>query len=179
MVRRRHGPEGRFSPNRLSTATSGRMFMMRHLGSGMRWHQKVGLIPSFMGDGRRAAESMLENHWRASDDLMASSVWIVRCADTVEQSFERWDGRGVPKGLEGDDILMTARLVNLADVVEVFYRAGGVDAAVAVAQERAGTQFDPELVDLFVNSAPALFTEIDATSPGKQCSALSRQRAIG
>ena len=157
--------KGDFRRTDFHTATSGPMFMMRHLGSGMRWHEKMGLIPSFMGDGRRAAESMLENHWRASDDLMVQLSLDSPVRDTVEQSFERWDGRGVPKGLEGDDILMTARLVNLADVVEVFYQAGGVDAAVAVAQERAGTQFDPELVDLFINRAPALFTEIDATEP--------------
>ena len=77
----------------------------------------------------------------------------------MEQSFERWDGRGVPKGLKGDAIRITARLVNLADVVEVFYRAGGVDAAVAVARERAGTQFDPELVKLF-SALASLFAEL-------------------
>ena len=44
---------------------------------------------------------------------------------------------------------MPARLVNLADVVEVYHRTGGVEAAVAVARERSGTQFDPALVDVF------------------------------
>ena len=149
------------------TAASGPVFMMRHLGNGMAWHHKLGLVPSFMGEGRRAAESMLENHWRAADDLMAELGLDAVVRDTVEQSFERWDGRGIPKGLKGDEILATARLVNLADVVEVFHRAGGVDAAVSVARQRAGTQFDPELVNLFASSAESLFGELDAVEPWK------------
>jgi putative nucleotidyltransferase with HDIG domain len=54
--------------------------------------------------------------------------------------------------------------VNLADVVEVFHRAGGVAAATAVARERSGTQFDPELVELFCAEAPALFAELDSVT---------------
>src|SRR5438445_129512 len=127
------------------TVTSGPRFMLRHLGSGMRWHHRAGLIPSFMSDGKRAAESILENHWRASEGLMTQLGLDRAVRDTVEQTFERWDGRGAPKGLKGDEIRVTSRLVNLADVVEVYHCAGGVDAAVSVACERAGTQFDPDL----------------------------------
>ena len=59
---------------------------------------------------------------------------------------------------------MSARLVNLADVVEVFHRAGGVDAAVAVARERSGTQFDPALVDVFCADATQVLSGIDAVT---------------
>ena len=135
--------KGDFRKVDFANAASGPMFMMRHLGGGLPLRQRVGLVPSFLGEGRRAAESMLENHWRASDDLMERVGLDQLIRDTVEQSFERWDGRGVPKGLKGEQILLTSRVVNLTDVVEVFYRAGGVRAAVAVARERAGTQFDP------------------------------------
>ena len=59
---------------------------------------------------------------------------------------------------------MPARLVNLADVVEVFHRTGGVDAAVAVARERSGTQFDPALVEVFCAEAPMLFGDLDSAT---------------
>jgi HD-GYP domain-containing protein (c-di-GMP phosphodiesterase class II) len=52
--------------------------------------------------------------------------------------------------------------VNLADVVEVYQRTGGVDAAVAVARERSGSQFDPELVEVFCADAPLLFSDLDS-----------------
>ena len=65
------------------------------------------------------------------------------------QAFERWDGKGVP-GLTGADGLAPAiRLVHLADSVEAFHHAGGAEAALRVARERRGTQFDPGLVDCF------------------------------
>ncbi len=81
--------------------------------------------------------------------------------DSLYQTFERWDGKGAPAEARGGQIRVAARLVNLADVVEVFHRAGGVEAAMAVARERSGTQFDPDLVDLFCAEAPALFADLD------------------
>jgi putative nucleotidyltransferase with HDIG domain len=157
--------KGDFRRTDFNSAASGPVFMMRHFGNGMAWHQKLGLVPSFMGEGKRAAESMLDNHWRATDNFMAELGLDPAVRDTVEQCFERWDGRGIPKSLKGDEILATARLVNLADVVEVFHRAGGVEAAVSVARQRAGTQFDPDLVSLFASAAESLFGELDALEP--------------
>ena len=69
--------------------------------------------------------------------------------DSVGQTFERWDGKGDPIGAKGEQVIVPSRLVNLADVVEVFHRAGGLEAAVDVARNRSGTQFDPALVALF------------------------------
>lgn len=56
---------------------------------------------------------------------------------------------------------MSSRLINLADVVEVFRRTGGIDAALAVARERSGTQFDPDLVDMFCQQAPLIFGDLE------------------
>jgi HD-GYP domain-containing protein (c-di-GMP phosphodiesterase class II) len=65
--------------------------------------------------------------------------------------------------MRGEQVALASRLINLADVVEVFRRAGGVDAAVAVARDRRGGQFDPGLVDAFCERAPILLSEVDAT----------------
>ena len=156
--------KGDFRRVDFSTASSGPLFMLRHLGRGRPFHQRVGMVPALLGPGRHWAESMLEDHWRASDELMARLGLDQLVRDTVEQSFERWDGRGVPKGLKGHQILVTSRLVNLADVVEVFHASAGVEAAVSVARERAGSQFDPDLVEVFAHGAMDLFKELDALS---------------
>jgi HD-GYP domain-containing protein (c-di-GMP phosphodiesterase class II)/DNA-binding CsgD family transcriptional regulator len=157
--------KGDFRRVDFSRASSGPMFMLRHLGAGLPASRRVSLIPSFLGDGRRAAESVLENHWRASDGLMVQLGLDQRVRATVEQSFERWDGRGAPNGLKDHEILITSRVVNLADVVEIYCQAGGVEAAVSVARERAGTQFDPDLVELFADAAESLFAEVDSVRP--------------
>ena len=145
-----------------ATAASRPLFMLRHLGAGRPIAERTKLGVTFIGEGRRAAESMLDNHWMAADELAARLGLAQRVRDSVEQTFERWDGKGVPKGARGEEILLASRLVTLADVVEVFHRAGGTGAAVEVARQRRGTQFDPTLVDLFTAEAPALCGDLDA-----------------
>jgi len=49
-------------------------------------------------------------------------------------------------------------------VVEVFRRTGGVEAAIAVARERSGTQFDPGIVELFCEQAALIFADLDAAA---------------
>lgn len=140
------------------------MFVLRHLGAGQGALDRARLAVAFPGEGSRAAGSMLRNHWMAADSLAAALQLDAQVRNAVEQTFERWDGRGVPHGLRGEQILLASRLVTLADVVEVYHRAGGTAAAVAVARERRGTQFDPAVVDLFGAEAPALLDGLDGTS---------------
>src|SRR5689334_1878246 len=147
-----------------AAATSKPMFMLRHLGAGLPVTERARLGAGFFGDGRRAAEAMLENHWLAADGLAARLGLPQRVRDSVEQTFERWDGKGSPKGAKGEQILLTSRVVALADVVEVFHRAGGTDAAVTVARQRRGTQFDPQVVDLFADQAESVFAGLDEAS---------------
>ena len=111
------------------------------------------------GSARRVA--MLENHWFAADGLAERLGLAQDIRDSLYQTFERWDGKGEPSKAKGDELLMAARIVNLADVVEVYHRASGVEAAVSVARERSGTQFDPELVEMVVDEAPMLFADLD------------------
>ena len=119
-----------------ATAASKPLFMLRHLGAGRPIAERARLGLTFLGEGRQAAEDMLDNHWMAADGLAAQLGLAQRVRDSVEQTFERWDGKGVPKGTRGGEIPLATRLVGLADVVEVFHRAGGVPAAVEVARQR-------------------------------------------
>jgi HD-GYP domain-containing protein (c-di-GMP phosphodiesterase class II) len=147
-----------------ASAAAGPLFMIRHLGAGRPAAERARLGVAFLGEGRRAAEAMLQNHWLAADGLAARLGLPQQVRDSVEQTFERWDGKGAPKGAKGQEILLTSRLVALADVVEVFQRAGGTEAAIAVATTRRGTQFGPDVVDVFTAEAPALFADLGAAS---------------
>ena len=146
------------------TGLPARAFVVTHVGAGRGLVQRARLGVRFVGDGRRAASEMIENHWLATNELAARLGLGPQVRESLYQTFERWDGKGVPAQVEGSEILMPARLVNLADVVEVYHRTGGVDAAVAVARERSGTQFDPVLVDVFCSEAPRLFGDIDSVT---------------
>jgi HD-GYP domain-containing protein (c-di-GMP phosphodiesterase class II) len=142
-----------------------KMFILRHLGVGSPALKRVGVGVEFARKGgSQDVSDMLFNHWRAADHLTERLGLDASVRAGVEQTFERWDGEGVPKGIKGAEISTASQLVNLADVVEVFHRVGGVDAAIEVARERSGTQFAPELVDLFCVEARSLFDHLGSST---------------
>jgi HD-GYP domain-containing protein (c-di-GMP phosphodiesterase class II) len=135
-------------------------FLVKHVGgAGLPLRQRALTGVQFPGGGRRALAALAENHYLATDQLAAKLGLGEQVRASLRQSYERWDGKGA-YGLRGDQIAMSSRLINLADVVEVFRRTGGIDAALAVARERSGTQFDPDLVDMFCQRAPLIFGDL-------------------
>jgi HD-GYP domain-containing protein (c-di-GMP phosphodiesterase class II) len=136
-------------------------FMVKHVGgAGRPFLTRLRAGVQFLGDGRRALESMADNHYRATDELAERIGLGDDIRGALKQSFERWDGKGA-FGLKGEEILLGSRLINLTDVVEVFRRTAGIEAAVAIARKRRGTHFDPALVDLFCGRAPELFEGLE------------------
>jgi ribonuclease P protein subunit RPR2 len=75
----------------------------------------------------------------------------------VRSHHERWDGRGYPDRLTGDEIPLGARIFAVADTLDAMtsdrpYRdAGGWDAAVREIVALSGRQFDPQIVEVFRN----------------------------
>ena len=139
-------------------------FLVKHVGgAGLPLRQRARTGVQFLADGRRALAALAENHYLATDELAAKLGLGEQVRASLKQSYERWDGKGA-YGLRGDQIAMSSRLINLADVVEVFRRTGGIDAAVAVARERSGTQFDPDLVEMFCQQAPLIFGDLDTAA---------------
>ena len=77
------------------------------------------------------------------------------------QVFERWDGKGLPARLRGEAITRPVRIVQLAGDLEAAERVVGADGAAAVARQRAGGAFDPELARRFAAEAPQIFSALD------------------
>src|ERR687896_2710529 len=68
-----------------------------------------------------------------------------RTAEAIRTLDEHWDGRGQPRWLAGEEIPLLGRILCLAQTVEIFHAAGGVDDAYAMAVRRSGRWFDPDL----------------------------------
>lgn len=85
---------------------------------------------------------------------------LAMAKDIVYTHHERWDGKGYPEGLRGGEIPIPGRLMAIVDVYDAavsraLYRQPiSHDAAVTFISNGAGTQFDPAVVEAFVNVAP-------------------------
>src|SRR6201982_182241 len=139
-------------------------FGLEHFGAGLPLVDRAKLGVAFMRNGLPRPRAVMERHCYAACELATRLGLGEVVRRSVTQTYERWDGKGAPAGVRGNELLTTARIVNLADVVEVFYRTGGSAAATDVARQRSGTQFDPALVDVFCSSAAELFAELDAVT---------------
>jgi putative two-component system response regulator len=77
---------------------------------------------------------------------------------------ERWDGKGYPRGLKGNEIPLLGRIMAVADVydaltsVRPYKKAFSHEEAVRIITEGKGTQFDPQLVEVFTRAAEQLKT---------------------
>jgi hypothetical protein len=110
-----------------------------------------------------ATPQLAEEHWNIVRQHPADGARIVRLldgygpvADIILSHHERWDGKGYPRGLAGEEIPLAARLISVADTYDVLtardsYRQPVTsDAAIAELQRVAGTQLDAAVVDAFV-----------------------------
>ena len=97
--------------------------------------------------------SMIKVHPQAGYDILKDIEFPWPVAEVVLQHHERMDGSGYPKGLSGDDILLEARIVAVADVMEAMashrpYRpALGLDVAIEEISKNRGRFYDPEVTD--------------------------------
>ena len=101
----------------------------------------------------RAEFDLIKQHSQVGYDLLKDVDFDWPVADIVVQHHERIDGSGYPNGLSGDDILLEAKIIAVADVVEAMashrpYRAAlGIDIALEEIADKKGTHFDPEIAD--------------------------------
>lgn len=99
---------------------------------------------------------LIKTHSKAGYDILKGISFPWPLADIVWQHHERLNGSGYPRGLTDSEILLEAKIVAVADVVDAMashrpYRAGlGIDAALEEIVRERGTLYDPAVVDACV-----------------------------
>lgn len=86
-----------------------------------------------------------------------------RVERALDEAFERWDGKGLPRGRKGTEVSTAARIVSLAELAAAYLAIGGIGAARDVVAARGGGHVDPDLAARFVDDAGAILA--DATAP--------------
>ena len=96
---------------------------------------------------------LIRGHAQASYDVLKEVEFPWPVAEVALQHHERIDGSGYPQGLKGEAILLEARIMAVADVVEAMsshrpYRPGlGIDKALAEIGRGRGTSYDADVAD--------------------------------
>jgi response regulator RpfG family c-di-GMP phosphodiesterase len=104
---------------------------------------------------------MMKGHVRIGYEILKDIPQLEPMLDYVLCHHERWDGRGYPNGLVGEDIPLAGRVVCVADSYDAMrsnrsYRnALSKERAIGELERGAGTQFDPDIVGIFLSLVEA------------------------
>jgi HD-GYP domain-containing protein (c-di-GMP phosphodiesterase class II) len=118
-------------------------------------------------------QSIMIHPERGAEVLRPLSAFYPDLSEGVLSHHERWDGTGYPRHLVGVAIPLTARVVAIADTFDAvthsrpYSHARSAEMATAVIAEGRGTQFDPDLADLFLSP------------PVMQCVMIAMREAFG
>ena len=119
---------------------------------------KIGVPEAVLNKpGRLDPEEMkvIRKHPIIGYQILKPAKFLRGVAQLVLEHHERFDGKGYPYGKKGDEISVLGRILCLADTFDALtsdrpYRKGmSLEKSVAIIFENRGTQFDPNLVDLF------------------------------
>ncbi len=100
---------------------------------------------------------VMKKHSETGYRVAKATESISHVAEDILAHHERWDGEGYPQGLKGDKIPLLARITAIADAYEVMSRGRPYKKAMSKSEITAefkkcsGTQFDPQLVELFLS----------------------------
>ena len=105
---------------------------------------------------------LMKTHTTAGGKIIGSIIATVPDSKYLDEAknlatyhHERWDGKGYPTGLAGENIPLSARVMAVADVFDALvskrsYKEGfSYEKAFSIIEEESGTHFDPKLVDAF------------------------------
>lgn len=119
---------------------------------------KTRVHPSLLtaeGVFRPEAREQMQAHCALGLEMLKPITAFASLLPMIHAHHERWDGKGYPCGLAGEDIPLGARVIAVADAFQAmthgrpYAPARSTEEAIRVLEEGAGTQFDPRVVRLF------------------------------
>lgn len=153
-----------------SRAVGGRMGLDEReldvIETGARLHDigKIGIPDSVLQKAGRLTDEEFKTiraHPQIGKRMLKRVGGFEPYLPVIEFHHENHDGTGYPYGMRGKDIPLCARIVHVADAYDAmtshrtYRKAMEHDSAVTILREKAGTQFDPEVVRIFVELFPA------------------------
>ena len=135
---------------------------IRHLKNAAYVHDvgRIGIPDSILNKPSKLTEEeyvMIKAHTIIGADVLKDITVIEHAAEVARSHHERYDGKGYPDGLKGEEILIQARIVAVADRYDamstrrIYRKALSQEQILEELKDNRGTQFDPVIVDTFVH----------------------------
>ncbi|HEX8834578.1 MAG TPA: HD-GYP domain-containing protein [Abditibacteriaceae bacterium] len=124
---------------------------------------KISLDPCILNKPGALSDdefSLVKRHPQLGDEFLCCAPFLHDARPGVRYHHEYFDGSGYPEGLRGEEIPLAARIIGIADAFDAMtndrpYRPRlDTEHACDILRRRAGTQFDPQLVEEFIALPP-------------------------
>jgi len=156
-----------------ATGMSPDEYNLLSLASAMHDVGKIGISDTILlkpGKLTDEEREIMKTHTIIGADLLSGSGHtLLKLAQEIALTHhEKWDGTGYPRGLKGESIPLCGRIVYICDVFDAlvsersYKKAWSMEKAIEKIKEGNGSDFDPELVKLFIGLEPELKKITDA-----------------
>src|SRR3954447_13130681 len=108
-------------------------------------------------------------HPQVGAEIISGVPFPYPVAPLILSHHERWDGKGYPAGLRGDEIPLGARILSVVDYFDAlmserpYHKAMSFEAAIGLLRQESGKALDPRVVQTFIDMYPALQAEAEAS----------------
>jgi diguanylate cyclase (GGDEF)-like protein/putative nucleotidyltransferase with HDIG domain len=121
-------------------------------------------------------------HPQVGAEIISGVPFPYPVAPLILSHHERWDGKGYPGGLKGDEIPLGARILSVVDYFDAlmserpYHKPMSFDAAIGLLRQESGKALDPRVVQTFVDLYPALAAEAEASrEPARKLTRVSTE----
>jgi putative nucleotidyltransferase with HDIG domain len=130
---------------------------------------KVAVADSILLKAGKLTEEewvQMRRHVLAGEQILNRIPFLKPSAPVVRHHHERYDGKGYPSGVGGEQIPLGARLFTLADTLDAmtsdraYRKAMGLSEVRAEVSRQRGEQFDPQIADLFLKVPEGVWLEV-------------------
>lgn len=148
----------------------------------------IGVAEDILNKTQRLTDEEFEEikkHVQHSVKILEDIKQLYDVVEIIKYHHEHYDGNGYPYGKKGDEIPLGSRIISIADAYDSMisnraYRQGLTsEEALKLIEEKAGTQFDPELIGVFKSILPAATNEIKDFETKMKFQLKNEEQALG
>jgi HD-GYP domain-containing protein (c-di-GMP phosphodiesterase class II) len=128
-------------------------FVLSHTGMNAGLAERFRALVHIFKNGGEIAQELMETRCDRGAEIARKMHFPESVAQAIYSLDEHWDGGGMPLGLGGDAVPIYSRIALLAQIIDVFQTANGIESAKREIEHRTGTWFDPRLCAAFARIA--------------------------